>query len=202
MHTRRSYITRLPTRLRPDAILYTPIYRILTRARAHAHTPAWRYIEPCSFPLSGCSHLVLRYEIVKRGGEGWRWGRDGGGERDGDGGERGEEGGERDGDGRERGEDGGLREEGIKSSRVYVTKSLSQVYVIGWGREGGGGRGEGWRRAREGGGRWLERRRYKEQQSLCHKESITSLCHWVEERERGERGHDHDIMTLYITVPA
>ena len=51
------------------------------------------------------------------------------------GGERGEEGGERDGDGRERGEDGGLREEGIKSSRVYVTKSLSQVYVIGWRRE-------------------------------------------------------------------
>ena len=121
MHTRRSYVTRLPTRLRPDAILYTPIYRILTRASAHAHTPAWRYIEPCSFPLSGCSHLVLRYEIVKRGGEGWRWGRDGGGERDGDGGER--------------GEDGGLREEGIKSSRVYVTKSLSQVYVIGWRRE-------------------------------------------------------------------
>ena len=68
----------------------------------------------------------------------------------------GERGGERDGDGRERGEDGGLREEGTRSSRVYVTKSLSQVYVIGWGREG----------------------------------------------ERGERGHDHDIMTLYITVPA
>ena len=48
----------------------------------------------------------------------------------------GERGGERDGDGRERGEDGGLREEGVKGSRVYVTKSLSQVYVIGWRREG------------------------------------------------------------------
>ena len=132
--------------------------------------------------MSGCNHLVLRYEIVKRGGEGGR--EEEGGERDGDGGERGEEGGERDGDGRERGEDGGLREEGVKGSRVYVTKSLSQVYVIGWGREG---RGEGWRWAREGGGRWLERRRCKGQQSLCHKKSITSLCHWVEERGREER---------------
>ena len=147
------------------------------------------------------SCLAIR-NCEERGGgrEGWRWGRDGGGERDGDGGERGEEGGERDGDGRERGEDGGLREEGIKGSRVHVTKSLSQVYVIGWGREGGERDGDGRERGEDGGLR--EEGTRSSRVYVTKSLSQVYVIGWGREGERGERGHDHDIMTLYITVPA